>query len=131
MQAKLDFQRRKLALRAAKTHGKCRTNVCTFNDMLELTSAPKRTDVIEQYCMENEVSQAQRRQLLAMAAGTVPWFVSLALVGYHVATLALMICTPPIVVADPAFVVELPGSNGVLLKIGHFDEVGGVMHVEI
>jgi hypothetical protein len=131
MQARLDFQRRKLALKAAKTHGKCRTNTCTFNDMLALTSAPNRTDVIEQYCLEKEVSQTQRRQLLAMAAGTVPWFMSLAIVGYHVATLALMFSTPPIVVCDPAFVAELPGSNGVLLKIGHFDEVGGVMHVEI
>jgi hypothetical protein len=25
----------------------------------------------------------------------------------------------------------LPGSNGVVLKLGHFDEVGGVTHVEI
>jgi hypothetical protein len=38
---------------------------------------------------------------------------------------------PPIVACDPAFVAELPGSNGVVLKIGHFDEVGGVNHVEI
>jgi hypothetical protein len=34
-------------------------------------------------------------------------------------------------VCDPAFVAELPEKPGVLLKIGHFDEVGGVTHVEI
>ena len=39
--------------------------------------------------------------------------------------------TPPIVVCDPAFVAEMPGSRGVVLKIGHFDEVAGVTHVEI
>jgi hypothetical protein len=38
---------------------------------------------------------------------------------------------PPIVACDPAFIAELPGSNGVVLKIGHFDELGGVAYVEI
>jgi hypothetical protein len=38
---------------------------------------------------------------------------------------------PPIVACDPAFVAELPGAGGVVLKIGHFDEVAGVTHVEI
>jgi hypothetical protein len=33
---------------------------------------------------------------------------------------------PPIVACHSAFVAELPGSNGVVLKIGHFDEVAGV-----
>ena len=33
---------------------------------------------------------------------------------------------PPLVVCDPAFVAEMPDNPGVLLKIGHFDEVGGV-----
>lgn len=37
----------------------------------------------------------------------------------------------PIFVCDPAFVAEMPGSRGVLLKIGHFDQVGGVTHVEL
>jgi len=30
-----------------------------------------------------------------------------------------------------AFVAEMPGSNGMVLRIGHFDEVGGVTHIEI
>jgi hypothetical protein len=37
----------------------------------------------------------------------------------------------PIVVRDPSFVAEMPGSRGVVVKIGHFDEVDGVTHVEI
>ncbi len=36
-----------------------------------------------------------------------------------------------VMVCDPAFVAEMPGSPGVLLTIGHFDEVGGVTHIEI
>ena len=43
----------------------------------------------------------------------------------------MLLWTPPVVVCDPAFVAEMPGARGVLLKIGHFDEVGGVTHVEI
>jgi len=37
----------------------------------------------------------------------------------------------PIVACDSAFVARLPSSNGVVPTIGHFDEVGGVSHVEI
>jgi hypothetical protein len=66
-----------------------------------------------------------------MAAGTVPWFVALSLTASFVSSLVLTVTTPPIVVCDPAFVAEMPGSRGVLLKIGHFDEVGGVTHVEL
>lgn len=33
-------------------------------------------------------------------------------------------------VADPACVAEVTVSPGVLLKIGHFDAVDGVTHVE-
>jgi len=32
---------------------------------------------------------------------------------------------------DPAFVAEMPRAKGKLMKIGHFDEVDGLMHVEI
>ena len=42
-----------------------------------------------------------------------------------------MIATPPLVVCDPAFVAEMPGTRGVVLKIGHFYDVGGITHVEI
>jgi hypothetical protein len=129
--AHLEFKRRKLAFDAARTYRKCRTNECTFDEMLELTNPLKRTDVIEQYCIEQELSRAKRAQLLRMAAGTVPWFVALSLTVSYVSTLTMIVATPPIVVCDPAFVAEMPGSRGVVLKIGHFDEVDGVTHVEI
>jgi hypothetical protein len=66
-----------------------------------------------------------------MAAGPLPWFVTLSFTISYVSTLAWIVSTPPIVVCDPAFVAEMPGSRGVSLKIGHFDEVDGVTHVEI
>jgi hypothetical protein len=131
LQAHLEFKRRKLALRSARTYGKCRTDGCTFDEMLKLTNPLKRTDVVDQYCTEHDLSSAKRAQLLRMAAGSIPWFVALSLTIQYVATLALVVSTPPIVVCDPAFVAEMPGSRGVVLKIGHFDEVGGITHVEI
>jgi hypothetical protein len=133
--AHLEFQRRKLALRTARTHRKCRTDGCTFDDILVLTSPLKREDVIEQYCNEQELSQAKRAAMLRMAAemaaGTLPWFVALSLSVSYASIMTMVLTTPPIVVCDPAFVAEMPGSRGVVLKIGHFDEVGGVTHVEI
>jgi hypothetical protein len=129
--AQMEFKRRKFAFDAASALRKCRTDGCTFDEMLELTSPLKRSDVIEQYCIEQELSRAKRAQLLRMAAGTVPWFVALSLTISYVSTLTLVVATPPIVVCDPAFVAEMPGSRGVVLKIGHFDEVDGVTHVEI
>lgn len=131
LQARLEFKRRKLALSSARTYRKRRTGECTFDDMLELTNPLKRADVIDQYCADNQLSQAKRAQLLQIAAGTLPWFVALSLTVQYVSTLILVTSTPPIVVCDPAFVAELPGSGGVVLKIGHFDEVGGVTHIEI
>ena len=131
LQAHLEFERRKLALRTAKSYRKIRTDACTFDEMLELTSPPKRTDVIDQYCIEQELSAAKRAQLLHMAAGTVPWFVALSLTVSFVSSVAGYLAGPPLIVCDPAFVAEMPGSGGVILKIGHFDEVGGVIHVEI
>ena len=129
--AHLEFKRRKLAYDAARTYRKCRTDECTFDDMLALCNPLKRTDVIEQYCLEQELSRAKRDQLLRIAAGTIPWFVALSLTISYVSSLMIVVSTPPIIVCDPAFVVEMPGSNGVLLKIGHFDEIDGVTHVEI
>jgi hypothetical protein len=129
-QARLEFKRRQIALDAAKTHCKRRTNEITFDDMLALTSPLQRTDVIEQYCIEQEYSRAKREQLLRMAAGAVPWFVAMSMAISYLSTLTIVIA-PPVMVCDPAFVAEMPGSNGLLLKIGHFDEVGGVTHVEI
>jgi hypothetical protein len=134
--AHLEFERRKLAFDAARTYRKYHTDECTFDDMLELTNPLKRTDVIEQYCLEQELSRARRAELLRLAAGTVPWFVALSLTVSFLATLSIAVASPPIVVCDPAFVAEIPdaempGSQGVVLKIGHFDEVAGVTHIEI
>jgi hypothetical protein len=129
--AHLEFKRRKLAYDAARTYNKCRTDECTFDEMLELCNPLKRADVINQYCIEQELSQAKRDQLLLIAAGTIPWFVALSLTISYISSLTIVVATPPIVVCDPAFVAEMPGSRGVVLKIGHFDEVDGVTHVEI
>lgn len=134
--AKLEYNRRKTALRAARMHQKLRTDGCTFDDMLALTNAPQREDVIEQYVKEKELSPRQRQMLLmaSAAAVTLPWFITLSVTAYYLATAAAtasMVAAPPVVVCDPAFVAEMPGSNGVVLKIGHFDEVRGVTHVEI
>jgi hypothetical protein len=130
-QAKLEFTRRKLALSVAKNFNKCRTSGCSFDDTLVLTSPLKRTDVIEQYCIEQELSRGKRDQLLMVAAGTIPWFVALSLTISYVSSMMLIVSTPPIAVCDPAFIAEMPGSRGMVLKIGHFDEVAGVTHVEI
>ncbi len=131
LQAHLEFERRKLALRTAKAHRSIRSDGCTFDEVLELTTTPQRIDVIDQYCTEQELSAAKRAQLLRMAAGTVPWFVALSLTVSFVSSVAGYLAGPPLIVCDPAFVAEMPGSGGVILKIGHFDQVGGVTHVEI
>ena len=130
MHAHFEFERRKLALRTAETHRRLRTSGCTFDEILDLTNPVKHTEVIEHYCDEEKLSNATRAQLLSIAAGAVPWFVALSLTAYWASTVALTIL-PPIVVCDPAFVAEMPGSGGVLLKIGHFDQVNGVTHVEL
>jgi len=129
--ARMEFKRRKLAYDAARTLRKCRTDECTFEEMLNLCNPLKREDVIKQYCVEEELSRAKQEQLLKIAAGTIPWFVALSLTISYISTLTMVVATPPIVVCDPAFVAEMPGSGGVVLKIGHFDEVAGVTHVEI
>ena len=135
-EAKLEFQRRKIALRAAKTYRRCRSNGCTFDEMLALTAPLERRDVVELYSIDKELSAAKRRRLLKIAAGSLPWFVSMS-IGAYVAgaaatAFAVMITTaPPLAVCDPAFVAVMPDAPDVLWKIGHFDEVGGVMHVEI
>ncbi len=132
LQAHLEFKRRKLALSAAKTYGKRRSDGCTFDDMLELTSPLKRLDVVEQYCIEQELSRAKRDQLVKISLGTVPWFVALSLTASFLMSITVTTATAsPVVVCDPAFVAEMPGSRGMVLKIGHFDEVGGVTHVEL
>lgn len=128
--ARLEFKRRKTALRAAQTYRKYRTSPCTFGDMLALTNPLKQADVIEQYGVENELSREKRNHLLRVAAGSAPWFVTLSLVAVEIAKLSLL-ATSSVAACDPVFVAEMPEAPGVLLKIGHFDEVGGVMHIEI
>jgi hypothetical protein len=133
MQAHLEFERRKLALRTAKAYSQMRSEGCTFNDVLKLTSSPNAADVVDQYCTEQELSAAKRAQLMSIAAGSLPWFVALSLTATYIATIAMSVtvATTPVVTCDPVFVAEMPGSKGVLLKIGHFDEVAGRMHIEL
>jgi hypothetical protein len=61
---------------------------------------------------------------------TLPWLLTVSLSIHYAAAVAINVI-PSIVLCDPAFVAEMPGSGGVVLKIGHFDEVNGVTHVEI
>jgi hypothetical protein len=129
-QARLEFKRRKLALSVAENYRKCRTDGCTFDDALALTSPLKRTDVVEQYCTDFDLTPAQRDRLIRLAVGTIPWFLALSIYVSSAAT-AVAMSTPPLVMCDPAFVAEMPGSRGVVLKFGHFDEIAGVTHVEI
>lgn len=135
LQNHLEFVRRKEALKTAKTHRKLRTDGCTFEDILNLTHPVERNDVIEHYCNEQELSAAERVRLLDIAAGAVPWFVALSLTASYISAVAMAatVTLPvmPIVVCDPAFVAEMPNNPGVLLKIGHFDEVAGVTHIEL
>ncbi len=133
-QARLEFNRRKLALRASNAHRKFRTDGCTFDEMLDLTNPLERNDVIEQYSVEMQLSRAERQRLQLAALHTLPWFVALSLGGSYFSSIAASVALsfgPPLMVCDPAFVAEMPGSEGMVLKIGHFDEIGGVTHVEI
>ncbi|TWT37492.1 hypothetical protein KOR34_24440 [Posidoniimonas corsicana] len=131
-QARLEFKRRKVALGAARTHRKCRTDGCSFDEMLALTNPLQRAAVVARYCADEELSRAQRKQLIQQAAGeTAPWFMSMFFSGSYLYTLTMIAMTPPFLVCDPAFVAEMPDAPGELLKIGHFDEVDGVTHVEI
>lgn len=128
--AKLEFRRRKTAFKAARAHRKIFSKGCSFDEMLAVTGPLKTEDVVELYGEELELSQAQRRRLVRMAAGSLPWFVMLSIGATSVVS-ACLAAAPPVLVCDPAFVAEMPGRPGVLLKIGHFDEVAGVTHVEI
>lgn len=129
-QAQLEFKRRKTAFRAARLHRRLRTDGCSFDDMLSLTNPLIREDVVEQYAVEHQLSRAERMRLLKAASATLPWFVTLSLGVSYLSSITVTVA-PPLMVCDPAFVAEMPGRPGELLKIGHFDEVNGVTHVEI
>ena len=131
--SKLEFERRTRALDAARVHRKLRGSDCTFDEMLSLTNSPDRNDVIEHYVAhvrEKRLAFIDRKtyQIASISTAALPWFVSLSLAAYHIAITVTAITS--VTVCDPAFVAEIPGSDD-LLKIGHFDEVDGVMHVEI
>ena len=128
--AKLEFERRRRAMEAVQFHNGYRSDKCTFEEVIGLTNAPKREDVIDHYVEEQELSRIDRNMFLLASAQTLPWFATLSLISYKLAT-AYVAASVSVAVCDPAFVAEMPGANGQLLKIGHFDEVGGVMHVEI
>ncbi|MEQ8848512.1 hypothetical protein [Botrimarina sp.] len=130
--ARMEFERRKTALDAMRMHQRRRTNGCTFDEMLSLTNPLEPSAVARQYSAEKKLSTVKRRQIARMAAGSTPWFVTLALaVSEAAAWSSVLTFAPPVLMCDPAFVAELPGTRGVLWKIGHFDEVGGVVHVEL
>lgn len=133
-QARLEFNRRKLALRACNAHRRMRTDGCSFEDMLELTNPLDRNDVVERFGIEHQLTLTERKRLKMAALQTLPWFVALSLTLSYAASVAAALTltvAPPMLVCDPVFVAEMPGSRGVVLKIGHFDQVGGVTHIEI
>ena len=127
--AKLEFERRRRAMEAVRLHNGYRSDKCTFDEIIGLTEAPTREAVIEHYVEEQELGRLERQIFLMASATQLPWFATLSLAALKLA--AYVAAGTSVAVCDPAFVAEMPGSNGRLLKIGHFDEVGGVMHVEI
>lgn len=129
-QARLEFKRRKMALRAANAHRKLRTDGCTFEEMLSLTNPLERNDVIEQFGIDRNMSRAKRDRMKRASIQGIPWFVAFSIGMAYWASFSLTVA-PPLMVCDPVFVAEMPGSKGVVLKIGHFDQVRGVTHVEI
>jgi hypothetical protein len=135
--ARLEFQRRKFALETALNHRQTFRSECSCDEMLQLMSPVREIDVVKHYAIENELSAAEFERMVQVAAGTLPWFVTFSLATAFVMSLTASITaqtaatTTAVAVCDPVFVAELPESPGVLLKIGHFDEVAGVTHVEI
>ncbi len=128
--AKLEFQRRRTALCAVKAHHQCRSQGCTFDEMLALTNPLETADVIRQYGIEKQLTASRQDELLYIAAGALPWFTALSLGLSSIASVTMLMLTP-LTVCDPAFVAEFPEQPGVLWNIGHFDEINGVRHVEI
>jgi hypothetical protein len=136
MHGKLEFERRKRAHRAMRHLNRRSRQTCSFNEMLSLTETPDRADVINHIIQEKEAAMAvamsnvDRQLYLLASAATLPWFAAMSLAAYKIAAVTVT-TTVSVSVCDPAFVAEMPGARGRLLKIGHFDEVDGVMHVEI
>jgi hypothetical protein len=135
-QGQLEFERRKRAHKAMRQLNRRTRKKCSFNEVLSLTDSPEREDVINQMIREKEVDRAlamanvERNMYLLASASALPWFAAMSLAAYKIAV-ASVTTAVTVSVCDPAFVAEMPGARGRLLKIGHFDEVDGVMHVEI
>jgi hypothetical protein len=134
---RLEFQRRKFALETAISHRQTFNSECSCDEMLQLMSPIREIDVVRHYAIEHELSTAEFERMVELAAGTLPWFVTFSLATAFVMSLTASITaqtaatTSAVAVCDPVFVAELPEAPGVLLKIGHFDEIAGVTHVEI
>ncbi len=129
--AKAEFERRKRALKAVQYRKNYRTDRCTFDDMLSMTTTPEREDVINHYCEENSYTELDRQLFLMASSVALPWFAAMSLAAWQMAMVTLTTTTATVAVCDPVFVAEMPREKGKLLKIGHFDEVDGVMHIEI
>ena len=126
----MEFQRKKLTMDAVGKWQEFRTQRCTYQELLALSHTPSRERCIQQLCDQENKSALDRQLFIAVSAATLPWFVALSLSAVKIAT-AIVTGTTTVAVFDPVFVAEMPGKRGQLLKIGHFDEVDGVMHVEI
>ena len=129
--SKLEFERRRRAMEAVQMYNRCRVDKCTFDEVESLTTSPDREAVIDHYVREKELSRVDREMFMIASTASLPWFATLSLATYKLAAIALTSATASVSLCDPAFVAEMPGAKGKLLKIGHFDEVDGVMHVEI
>jgi len=110
---------------------------CSGDEMLQLMNPVREIDVVRHYAIEHDLSAAEFERLVQLAAGTLPWFVTFTLATAFVMSMTASITAQTaatasaVAVCDPVFVAELPESPGVLLKIGHFDEIAGVTHVEL
>ena len=91
---------------------------------------PTRQAVIDHYVSENDLSNVDRQVFMIASAITIPWFVAMSIAASQLAVITLTTGVS-VGLCDPAFVAEMPDARGRLMKIGHFDEVDGVMHVEI
>ena len=128
--AKLEFERRRRAHEAMKMRRKYRRDDCTYEELLGMTNAPNRDDVIKQYVEDNSFSNVDQQLYSLVSTESLPWFATLSLAALKLLAVSLQ-AGVSVAVCDPAFVAVMPGQRDRLLKIGHFDEVDGVMHVEI
>lgn len=134
--SQLEFERRRRAHRAMRHLNRRSKEKCSFGEILSLTDTPDREDVINHYVQEKVADAAlamanvDRHMYLLATAATLPWFAAMSVAAYKIAAVTVA-TSVSVSVCDPVFVAEMPGARGRLLKIGHFDEVDGVMHVEI